>query len=130
MAVVDTMHTSDRFHRTIYPSERTAGSDKYTVTFFYCPRDYKARQGNRRLRGQGSAQVQRRRFVRETELVLGYEAQDRSSARVFCSFTDTVALMLYSRVRVHSLILTNFLKDFDALRQRRCENQPAKSVRI
>ena len=31
---------------------------------------------------------------RETELVPRYEAQDLGGARVFCSFADTVAVML------------------------------------
>ena len=40
---------------------------------------------------------------RETEVVLGYEAQNRVGARVFCSCVDTVALMSHSRVCVHCL---------------------------
>ena len=32
-------------------------------------------------------------ICRETELVRGYEAQDRGGAQVFCSFADIVALM-------------------------------------
>ena len=31
---------------------------------------------------------------RETELMRGYEAQDRGGARVFCSFAEIVAVML------------------------------------
>ena len=38
---------------------------------------------------------------RETEVVRGYEAQDRGGARVFCSFADVVALMLSSLATVH-----------------------------
>ena len=42
----------------------------------------------------------------ETDLVLGYEGQDRGGARVCCSFTDTVAVMLYSHVCEHRFIFT------------------------
>ena len=40
---------------------------------------------------------------RETEVVLGDEAQKRVGARVFCSCVDTIALMSHSRVCVHCL---------------------------
>ena len=41
---------------------------------------------------------------RETEVVLGYEAQNRVGARILCSFKDRVAVMLHSRVCAHCLI--------------------------
>ena len=65
---------------------------------------------------------------RETELVRGYGAQVRVGARIFCSFADTVALMLYSRVCVHCLMFTRFLEDFCSQRRKCCENQPATTV--
>ena len=45
---------------------------------------------------------------RETELVRGFEAQDRGGARIFCSLADIVALMLQSLASVKCIICRNF----------------------
>ena len=46
---------------------------------------------------------------RETELALGYEAQDREGVRVFCSFADIVAAKLQSLASVQFFISPAFL---------------------
>ena len=60
--------------------------------------------------------------------VRGYAAQDRGGARVFCSFADKVALMLWSLASVHCLMSTGFIEDCGRSDEGRCENQPGKTV--
>ena len=47
---------------------------------------------------------------RETELVLGHEAEDRGGARVFWSFADIVAVMFWPLTSVHCLMFPSFIE--------------------